>query len=54
MGRPVLLNRVRFTLLSKISDKDKFFDYHFYFFEIYLQDQMEGWVDEFIVIGDAS
>lgn len=54
MGRPVILNRVRFTLLSKISDKEKFFDFHFYLFEIYLQDQMEGWVDQFIVIGDAS
>jgi hypothetical protein len=49
----VLLSRVRNCLISKIKDKRLFFDYHFYLFEIYLQDQMEGWVDEFDVIVDG-
>lgn len=25
-----------------------------YLFEIYMQDQMEGWVDQFVVIADVS
>ena len=54
MGRPVLLNRMRNVLCSKITDFDEFFDYHFFLFEIFLQDQMEGWVDQFSVIADAS
>lgn len=54
MGRPILLNRMRNTLCSKIKDFDKFLDYHLYLFEIYMQDQMEGWVDQFVVIVDAS
>ena len=54
MGRPILLNRIRNTLMSKVKDKDKFFDYHLYLFEIYMQDQMQGWVDQFDVIADAG
>jgi hypothetical protein len=30
MGRPIILNRVRYTDLSKIKDKEKLFDFHFY------------------------
>lgn len=54
MGRPILLTRMRNVLCSKIKDFDKFLDYHFYLFEIVLQDCMEGWVDQFSVIGDMS
>ncbi len=54
MGRPILLNRLRNALCSKIQNFDEFFDYHMYLFEIYLQDQMEGWVDQFFVIADVS
>ena len=53
-GRPILLNRLRNVLCSKINDYDHFFDYHFYLFEIYLQDQMRGWVDQFSIITDTS
>jgi hypothetical protein len=54
MGRPILLNRLRNALCSKIQNFDEFFDYHMYLFEIYMQDQMEGWVDQFFVIADVS
>jgi hypothetical protein len=40
--------------MSRIPDRDKFFDYHFYLFEVYLQDQMEGWVDTFDVLVDGG
>jgi hypothetical protein len=32
LGRPVLLNRLRNTLCSKISNFDEFLDYHLYLF----------------------
>jgi hypothetical protein len=54
MGRPVLLHTVRHGRFSKIKDLDKYLDYHFYFFTVYLQEQMEGWVDTFGVIFDAA
>lgn len=54
MGRPVLFNRVRNTLMSQIKDKKKMLDYMFYLYEIHMQDQMEGWVDTFNGLSDAA
>lgn len=54
MGRPVIINRLRNNLMSQIKSLDHYFDYHTYIFEIYMQDQMEGWVDQFTVLVDMS
>jgi hypothetical protein len=45
---------MRKVLCSQIDDFDLFFDYHLFLFEVHLQDQMEGWVDQFVVLADAA
>ena len=54
MGRPILLNMVRNIKFSRIKDKQKFIDFQFYFYGVYLRDKMVGWVDEFDAIFDAG
>ena len=52
--RPVVLISVKNAHLSSINDRDKFVDFQFYFFGVYLQSKMEGWVDQCDAIFDAS
>ena len=54
MGRPVVLLTSRNIHFSKIPDKKKFILFHKYFFSIYLQEQMDGWVDQFDAIFDTA
>jgi hypothetical protein len=37
---------------SKIIDIEEYIDYNMYMLDIYMQDQMEGYVDTCIIIGD--
>ena len=54
MGRPVVLHTVRNVRFSRITNRERFFYFHFYFYGIYLRSKMEGWVDQFDAIFDAS
>ena len=40
--------------MSQIKDKTKLHDYLIYFFQIYMQDQMQGWVDTYDGVSDAA
>ena len=51
--RPIVLVSVKNAHLSEIKDKQKFYDFQFYFPCVYLQEKMEGWVDQCDVLFDA-
>ena len=53
MGLPVVFHTIRNVNFSKIKDKQKFIDFHLFFYGVYLQTKMNGWVDKFNAIFDA-
>ena len=54
MGRPVVLHTVKNVVFERVKDLERYFDFHFYFLEIYIVEQSLGWVDEYVVIIDAD
>ena len=53
-GRPVIFFRAVNFLPDKLENIKEYFEYNAYLFEIFAQDQMEGYIDNFIIVADYS
>lgn len=51
-GRPVIIFNCSRVFPDQIADEAKYIDYTFYMLDIFIQDNVEGYIDEFILISD--